>query len=93
MTDRWPLLVAEGNAALRSQAPIAPRAACIGWARSAHYITEPTDHGGGVQLRSEAGARLETSSAAAAPIASPPSPPTSASNAAFDDSAALQLGL
>ncbi len=35
--------------------PIALSAACIGWARSAHYITEPVDDGE-VQLRSEAGA-------------------------------------
>lgn len=47
--------VGEGDAAPRSQAPIALSAACIGWARSAHYITEPADDGS-VQLRSEAGA-------------------------------------
>jgi hypothetical protein len=47
--------VGEGDAAPRSPAPIALSAACIGWARSAHYITEPADDGG-VQLRSEAGA-------------------------------------
>lgn len=47
--------VGEGDATPRSQAPIALSAACIGWARSAHYITEPADDGG-VQMRSEAGA-------------------------------------
>lgn len=47
--------VGEGDAASRSLAPIALSAACIGWAASAHYITEPADDGG-VQLRSQAGA-------------------------------------
>ncbi len=47
--------VGESDEAARPQAPIALSAACIGWARSAHYITEPVD-GGDVQLRSEAGA-------------------------------------
>lgn len=46
--------VGEADEAARPQAPITLSAACIGWARSAHYITEPVDDGD-VQLRSEAG--------------------------------------
>ena len=44
-----------GEAGAAPRPPIALSAACIGWARSAHYITEPVDDGD-VQLRSEAGA-------------------------------------
>lgn len=47
--------VGEADEAARPRTPIALSAACIGWARSAHYITEQVDDGD-VQLRSEAGA-------------------------------------
>jgi len=45
----------DGSAAVHGHAPIALSADCLGWARTAHYITAVADDGD-VQLRSEAGA-------------------------------------
>ncbi|KUH91776.1 Imm61 family immunity protein [Mycobacterium sp. IS-1556] len=45
----------EGVAAAHGHAPIALSDDCVGWARTAHYLTAVADDGD-VQLRSEAGA-------------------------------------
>ena len=44
-----------GDASAHGHAPIALTADCLGWARTAHYLTAVADDGD-VQLRSEAGA-------------------------------------
>lgn len=45
----------DGGTAAHRQDPIALSAACLGWARAAHYVTSLADDGE-VQLRSQAGA-------------------------------------
>jgi hypothetical protein len=45
----------DGGGAAHGQAPVALSSACLGWARTAHYVTALSDDGE-VQLRSEAGA-------------------------------------
>jgi hypothetical protein len=45
----------DGDAAAHGHAPIGLTADCVGWARTAHYLTTVADDGD-VQLRSEAGA-------------------------------------
>ena len=45
----------DGGGAPRGRAPIALSSTCLGWARTAHYVTTVSDDGE-VQLRSEAGA-------------------------------------